>query len=129
MKLESVHPINGLVLLRKADAAQKSAGGLYLPESVDRNNTGEAAGVVVALASSPQVMEDKAGNTILLYPEKMLAVGDRVLHRGFLRHVNALGEMLGCGSHDEYYLIKVSDILAVLDGDTVTLGKYGEYRA
>jgi len=129
MRPESVQPINGFVLLRKADAVQKSAGGLYLPESVDRNNTGEAAGVVVAVSASPQVLADKDGNETLLYPRKMLSVGDRVLHRGFLRHVNAVGEMLGCAAHDEYYLIKVSDILAVIDGDTVTIGKYGEYRA
>jgi co-chaperonin GroES (HSP10) len=129
MKLESVQPINGFVLLRKADAVQKSSGGLYLPESVDRNNTGEAAGIVVALSSSPQILVDKAGNETLIYPQQCLSVGDRVLHRGFLRHVNAIGEMLGCSSHDEYYLIKVSDILAALDGDSVTVGKYGEYRA
>ena len=125
----SVRPINGFVLLKKAEAAKETSSGLYLPESVDRNNTGESAGIVVALSSGPQVLVAKDGEETLLYPEKFLKVGDRVIHRGFLRHVNAVGDLVGGQKHDEYYLIKISDILLAVDGDQVTVGKYGEYRA
>ena len=129
MTPEDFRPINGFVLLRKAEAAQQTASGLHLPVSADRNNTGEAAGIVVSMSSGPQIQVDKDGNETLLYPSQFLSVGERVLHRGFLRHVNAVGDLMGSTRHDDYYLIKISDLLAVIEGDAVTVGKYGEYRA
>lgn len=129
MTLDSIRPINGFVLLRKVDATQQTPSGLHLPVSADRNNTGEGAGVVVAMASSPEIVVGKDGGETLLYPEKFLAVGEKVIHRGFLRHVNAVGNLVGCPHHDDLYLIKISDLLAVIEGDGVTVGKYGEYRA
>ena len=128
MNPDAVLPINGFVLLRKAEAAQQTASGLHLPESADRNNTGEGAGIVIAMSAGPQILTDKAGNETLLYPRQFLSVGERVLHRGFLRHVNAVGDLMGAAHHDDYYLIKISDLLAVIEGDAVTVGKYGEYR-
>jgi co-chaperonin GroES (HSP10) len=128
MNPSSLRPLNGFVLLRKAEATEKSSGGLYLPPSVDRNNTGESAGVVVALSEQPELYEKK-GREEYLHPQDVLSIGDRVTHRGFLRHVNAIGHLFGCQNHDEYYLVKISEILGVVEGDSVTLGKYGEYRA
>lgn len=128
MKPESLRPLNGFVLLRKAESSRQTSGGLYLPADTDRNNTGEGAGVVVAVSTDPQTIE-KDGQETFFFPARDLRVGDRVVHRGFMRHIHAIGAMFGCQNHDEYYLIKTSDILAVVEGDSITLGKYSEYRA
>lgn len=117
--------LNGWVLVKKVQPTTQTRSGLVLPRAAERNNVSESMGEVVGMSERPQIL-----NEVEIYPRDAVSIGDRIVHRGFLRHAIALGEMFGGTGHDDYYLIKPSDILGtVAAGSGIRVGEYSEYEA
>jgi co-chaperonin GroES (HSP10) len=118
-------PLNGWVLVRRVRPKHESRSGLVFVVDEDQS-TSESVGVVVRLPERPQYLKD--GSTV--NPADELSVGDLVVHRGFIRHANAMGELFGGSRHDDFYLILPSDILGVAErGSGLRIGEHGEYEA
>lgn len=118
-------PLNGWVLVRRVQPTHEARSGLVLV--VDENqSTAEALGEVVRLSKTPQNLKDGS----VVDPAHGLSVGDLVVHRGFLRHANAVGELFGGNRHDDFYFIMPSDILGIVErGSGLRVGEHQEYEA
>lgn len=119
-------PINGWILVRKVQPKVEARSGLVLVSLNEDGNISESMGIVERISPLPQRLKDGT----LLYPADELSVGDTIVHRGFLRHANAVGVMLGGDKHDDFYLLLPSDVLGVVEsGSGLRVGAHGEYEA
>lgn len=119
-------PINGWILVRKVQPKVETRSGLTLVSLNEDGNISESMGIVERISPLPQRLKDGT----LLYPADELSVGDTIVHRGFLRHANAVGAMLGGDKHDDFYLLLPSDVLGVVEsGSGLRVGAHGEYEA
>jgi chaperonin GroES len=82
----NLQPVNGHVLLRTVDAAEKSAGGIYLPETAREQ---PAEGVVEALP--PGGSEEVAIGDRVIY--KRMA-GEEISLDGTKRRIVLIGDLL-----------------------------------
>jgi co-chaperonin GroES (HSP10) len=123
LDVQKLRPLGGRILVQRIRPKAETRSGLIITPSMERNNRGESLGRVLRISEQAQVLE-RDGDEILLDPRDYVSVGDVVLHRGFLRHAVALGDEAGAETHDEFYLICVSDIIGTIEGS----GIYGEYQ-
>jgi len=97
--IKSVVPLLDRILVQKVKAAEKTAGGIFLPSSASSSSAPSEAEV---LAVGPG-LKDKHGKAIAT----SVAVGDRVLLPQFGGTSLKVGE-------EEYQLFRDSEILAKL---------------
>lgn len=107
-------PMPGWALCRTLPHRETLASGLILPGDIDKNVRSE--GVAQIVAATPPHLGPMG-----------VAVGDRILYRGFLRFANPVGSMLGAGRGCEFFFLNLKDILAVVVGPG-TVGLNGEYE-
>lgn len=98
-----IQPIEYNVLIRQEKAAEKTAGGLYKPESVaERDKHGETRGEIVSVSPMAFAFDDWPAGA-----DKPKA-GDRIV---FAKHA---GTFVTDDDGAEYRMIKDRDVLAVL---------------
>ena len=109
-----IRPMPGWVVCKTLKHDEKTAGGLYVPTSIDENVQSE--GVAEVLEVTPK----KGAPT-------PFSAGDKIIYRGFLRFVNQIGDLFDSHRGCEYFLLNIDDALAVVDGPC-KIGLYGEYE-
>jgi len=122
----TLHPQPGWVLCERVLPVDSLASGLVLPEAVKESTTAESVAIVVAVPAfirPPRLAAEAVKDGTLAPP---VEVGDRILYREFLRHVERVGAILG-EDDERFFLLNIHDILAVLTGPG-TLGLHSEFR-
>lgn len=118
-------PLNGWILVQKVQPQERASSGIIMPKATESKNVSESMGIVVAMSDKPQVL-----GGVDYYPSDEVSVGDKVVHRGFIRHANAFGTMFGGLKPDDFYLVLPSDIMGVVEtGSGLRVGEYGEFEA
>lgn len=118
---ESFQPLAGWLLLRRRQPSDQTPGQILLPSSTDVRNITEVLSEVVAVGGQSE-SDGYCGDS-------GLRRGDLVVHRGYLRHVTAVGEVFAADP-DEYFLLRVEDVYGtVTPGSGLRIGAHGEYVA
>jgi len=112
-------PQPGWSLCEAERATETGRTGLVMARDLEGDTTTE--GVFRVLRMTPQRL-DKGGE---LHPG--FEVGDLILVRGFLKHVNAIGDLVGADRRFRFCLVHNRDALAVVSGSG-RLGFYSEYQ-
>lgn len=118
---ERTKPNIGWLLCQMIRPPAVSAGGILLTKDFDEQVVTE--GVAEVIAANPLMRVKKTQAEV----EHGIQVGDRILFRGFLRFAQALGDLYGAQKPSDIFLINVTDVLAVLEGNG-TIGHYDEFR-
>ena len=122
MTPEQIQPMPGWVLCRALSPRAESAGGITLAKDFDKDTVSE--GVAEVLHVGPPAYVGKKAKT----PTELgVTKGDKVLYRGFLRHAQPCGTLLGGPKPSSFFLLNYRDILAVLEGNG-SAGFYDEFH-
>lgn len=108
------------VFLRTMQPSDKfRSSSLYIPKDEDKDVVTEGVAEVISVGPGKPMKKGNRG-AMLVKP------GDKVIYRGFLRFAHQFGGLFGADRASGVFMLKIDDILAVIDGPCV-LGEYGEY--
>ena len=91
-------PLHYRVLIRRVEAEEKTAGGIYIPDAAKDKPT---RGTIISVGTG-KVLDDGTRG------EMQVKKGDRVLFTSYAPEVIEIGD-------DEFLLMSESDILAVIE--------------
>lgn len=117
---KKARPMDDWVLCRTVTPSNKIGKlGLITPKDMDKDVVTE--GVAEVISVGPGKWMGKGRAVMLVEP------GDKVLYRGFLRFAHQFGDVFGAERASGVFMLKIDDILAVIEGPG-RFGEYGEYE-
>lgn len=114
---ENIRPRPDWAVVLRDQRKTTLASGLIIPMETNHEKLHEGSGVIIRLGEGPIAKAEK------------LAVGDRLLYRGYLREISKLPstEKWPDGEPKDYFLVSLKDVTAVI-GKDVELGLLSEKK-
>ena len=99
MSKNTIKPVNDYILIEPAEAEEKTASGIFIPDTADKEKPQKATVVAVG----PGKLGDDGARA-----ELSVKIGDTILYSKYGPTEVKLGA-------DEYFFIQDSDVIAVLE--------------